>query len=267
MKEKDNNKEETKKDLIAPEYKELKKQIDKKIDKTGYKKPNIFLKYYLVPILIGVFNILGFGLLFMFRDVLGYFFMIVLTFYIGIALPLMLGLGGYSLIRLYLDKNKLTNEIKAVLPRDFIIMYIFMTQKKLKKVVAFVNSDGISANIGESRYIIDSEKVFYDGDKYPCGFWIANLPNQLGFDFFPELDRVADKMRDDKFEIKDLYNEKGKLVDVIYSSRNLEKFRKDKVFYEFHEKTTPESMKLVYMMAGIIVVMLIVGLVIIIIVR
>ena len=245
----------------------VKKHLEKEVKKTGWYKPNIFLKNYLIVILIGIFNIFGVIFLFLIREQLGYLFLIIVTFYIGIGFPLQLGLGAYTIIRLYLDKNKITNEIKKVLPVNFIIAYFFLTQKKLLKRVCIIDSDGISYKIGKGRYIIDSEKVFYDENRFPCGFWLPNLPNQLGFDFSKELKRVSEVMKEKGFKIEDLENEKGETIDVTYSSRNLEVFRKDKVFKEFHQHSTPETMKLVYMLLGVLSLMMIIGFVLIIILR
>ena len=217
---------------------------------SGFKKPNTFLKYYLTPFFILFCNILGFVSLFIFRQQLGYFFMIALIFYVGICMPLLLGIFGFMILRLIVfDKHKLSNIIIPMISRNFIIVNLLLTQKRIKRVVALLNKDGISFYIGKLLYIIDRDKIFYDEDNFPNGFWFPNLPNQLGLDYDDE--RINSYFQ--KISKGDIPKDKNNnIIDIIYSSENLEKFRKDKVFYEFHEKTTPETLKMVYLLFGII---------------
>lgn len=201
-----------------------------KVDETGYKKPNIFLKYYLMPIFIILFNIGGLVFLFSIREVLKNWFYIILVFYIGLALPLFLGIAGYSFIRLYLDKNRILNKIIPVLPKNFIKAIFFLPQKKQLERICLLNNDGISFNIKDAKYIIDADKIFFDEQKYPCGYWLPNIPNQIGFNL----------------------NDEKQIKGINYSSQNLEIFFKDKMFKELHQQITPETLKLLYMAFGII---------------
>jgi hypothetical protein len=230
---------------------ELKKQFSKIPEQTGYSKPNIFLKYYLAPLLIIFFNICGVVALLIMKSSLGNWFIIILIFYCGIALPLFLGIISYFFIRLIaFDRNKVTGKIISSVSKNFIVAYFYLTQKRIKRRVCLIDDDGISFHIKDARYIIDREKCFQDEENYICGFWLPDLPNQLGFDFVKYIDVYLNAVKD-----KDLTTSRDRennIIDVTYSSKNLEKFRKDKIFYEFHEQMTPEAMKIVYILLGVI---------------
>jgi hypothetical protein len=180
-------------------------------------------------------------------------------------MPLWLGLAGFMLLRVIVfDKNKLSNKIIPMVSRNFIVCYLLLQQKRVKKIVCLLNKDGISFYINKLLYIIDREKIFFDNDNFPCGFWFPNLPNQLGLDYDDDsINSYFEKIS--KGEIpKDKNNN---VIDIIYSSENLEKFRKDKVFYEFHEKVTPETLKLLYFFIGLFVLMVVAIMVIVIVLK
>lgn len=229
----------------------LKNQFSKIPEQTGYNKPNLFLKYYFIPLLIIFFNICGVIALFIFKSSFGFWFMIILIFYCGIALPLFLGIIGFFVIRFFaFDKNKITGKIISNVSKNFIVAYFFLTQKRIKRRVCLIDDDGISFHIKDMRYIIDREKCFQDEENYICGFWLPDLPNQLGFDFVKYIDVYLNAVKN-----KDLTTSRDRennIIDVTYSSKNLEKFRKDKIFYEFHEQMTPEAMKIVWVLLGVI---------------
>ena len=217
---------------------------------SGFKKTNTFLRYYFTPLFILFCNIAGLVSLFVFKQQLGYFFIIALIFYVGICMPLLLGIFGFMILRLIVfDKHKLSNKIIPMVSRNFIVVNLLLTQKRIKRIICLLNKDGISFYIGKLLYIIDKDKIFFDEDNFPNGFWFPNLPNQLGLDY--DDDRINNYFK--KISEGDIpRDKKNNVIDIIYSSENLEKFRKDKVFWEFHEKVTPETLKMVYILLGVV---------------
>lgn len=239
---------------------EIKKDLVNKMsnipEQTGYNMPNIFLKYYLIPILIIIFNIAGIGFIFSYRSLFGFWFMIILLFYCGIVLPIFIGIIGYFIIRLLIfDKNKVTGKIRSMISKNFIIANFFLTQKRIIKRICPIDNDGISFHIKDNRYIIEKGECWNDEDNFINGYWLPNFPNQLRLNFAKYIDKYLESIK--KGNLKESVDSEGNTIDLSYSSRNLEVFRKDKLFYEMHQQITPESMKLIYICLGVIALALI----------
>jgi hypothetical protein len=221
--------------------KDLNKTLNKQIPLTGWTKANVFFQGYAVPLVMLLLNLVGFGLLFILRDSMGYFFMVSIIFYGALFTPMFLGIAGYMLLRFFMfDRNRLTGIVIKNVSKNFIIANFFLTQKRIIQRVSVLNPDGISFSIGDCVYIVDREEVWIDSDNHPNGYWLPNMPNQLKIDFATQLLSIMDGKND------------ANKPEVTYSSKNLKVFMKDKIFYEFHNQMTPEAMKLLYVAFGAI---------------
>lgn len=225
----------TKKPLTREEIRE---RLNKITPPTGWKEPNTFLKYYFIPLFLITIFIIGAIGIFILKSQLGFLFIIVAIFYGVIVTPVILGICGYMLIRLiFFDKNKITGKIISNVSRNYFIMYFLKPNKRISKRICLIEKDGISILYDKSRYIIDSEKTWLDDENRPSGFWLPGLPQQLGFDFAKYLISISN-------ENPNPTDNYGHKINIMYNSKNLEFFKNDKLFYEFHQQVTPETMKL-----------------------
>lgn len=225
---------------------ELRKKLNSPTKDTGWREPNTFLKYYSIPIFIFICMIGGLFFIVTNSRALGFMYMIVLIFYAGILIPFGLGIIAYFILRLVAwDRNKLTGKIIVNVSKNFFIMNFFKPNKRIIKRVVLIDSDGISIKYEDKRYIIDMENTWLDENNYPNGYFLPNLPQQLSFNFAKYLISIS---KDNPNPLTD----DGEKIEVTYSSKNLEVFKKDKLFFEFHQQITPETMKLLYFAFGLI---------------
>lgn len=166
---------------------------------------------------------------------------IVLTF----MFPLVLIATVFLIVKLIYDKNQISNFLIKAIRRNFLIANFYTSNKKILKKVVLLDNDGISFKIKEQTYIVDNEKIWFDEEKNPNSFYVWDLPNPIDFKF----------------------NLETKKFDINYSSINLTKFKKDKIFYEMHTPFTPEMMKILYIMGGVLALAFIVILVMVIILK
>lgn len=223
---------------------DLKNRIDVPLPPTGWSKPNLILRYYALPILIMLFVVAGFVCIFFFRASLSSMFLIALIFYACLATPLLLGIAGFLLIRFwFFDRNRITGAVVRNVSKNFVIANFITTHRRMIKRVCQLEKDGISFKYNGERYIVDEEKCFIDDDRYPNGFWLPNLPNQLSLDIAQYIYKYLDAMRNPD-DLKNFIDKNGNRMDISMSSKNLEIFNKNKIFSEFIQQITPETMKL-----------------------
>ncbi len=235
--------EENKIKELELQLKKIKLRMDVPIPKTEYKTPNKTKKYYLIPISIIILTIIFLFLVFMSNIHFLYKIMISI-----LLTPVFIGMSMYFIIRIYWDRKKIQSKIIKNLSKNFIIANFFLTQKRIIKRVCLIKDDGISFNIKDKLYILDFEKIWYDENNYPNSFYIPNYPNPLGFDFLKHFKGFIEQLKKGE-EFKDEY---GNLVDVTYDSQSLDKFKKDKFFTEMHKQITPEMLKIIYIMGGLL---------------
>lgn len=219
--------------------KELKNLIDVPLPPTGWQKGNMFLEFYLMPLVLFMFFLAGDGAIFLFKQDLGFLFIIVLIFYNALVFPVLLVIIGYSLIRtLFIDRNKITGAIIKKTSKTFFVMNFFLTQKRIVQRFVQINKDGLSIDYDNGIYIIDKEETWLDEDNFPNGYFLPNFPNQLKLDFAKYLLQIST-------ENPNPLDADGNTIDIMYSAKNLKIFKNDKLFYEFHQQITPETMKMI----------------------
>lgn len=248
------------------EYEILKKEMEKPIERTGFKKPSIFKKFYAIPLgLIGIFVTL-FILLLIFQVHKIYIFVLAIF-----TLPVAFIIFLYGLARLYIDKKRIKNKIIPILPdKKFIVANFFLPQKRIIRELFLINDDGKSFNSGKDKvYIIDYEKIWYDTENYPNSYYLPNLPNPMSFNFGGQIQEYAELLKQYKTVENITFKDwSGKDVDISYSSQNLGELKKDKFVNELHRDQ--EAMKEFKQIVGfmvIIIVLLIVALIIFFIVK
>lgn len=236
----------------------INKEIDKPLTNNKSVKDGIFTKYYKLPLIIfGIIIGILATLYFMGTDK---FLMLIL---ITLSIPPCIIFFIYVTVRLIIDRKRIKEAVVPIFSKNFIIANFFLTQKRIKKVLFFINEDGKSFNDGTKKYIVDREKVWLDDLNRPNSYYIPNLPNPLSFNFnglFIEYAKAIRKFSiSEKIEDLIVYDYEGKPIDVSYSSENLEGLKRDKFLTEMHRdpNATKEVMKIVYGLFGIITLIII----------
>lgn len=186
----------------------------------------------------------------------------------------------YLAVRIYIDWNKIKGVLIVNLPTEYIILNFFMPQKKIKKVIALINNDGVSCNVGKRKYIVEQDCIWLDDKGRPNQYHLPNIPNPIKFNFGKYLEEFFKALKDGiknaktgdniveqiQLELEKLKDWDNKPVDIAYSSENLEKLKNDKIFSEFHEKPSMNDiMKVVVVMSillGIALLIILIALVV-----
>lgn len=148
-----------------------------------------------------------------------------------------------------INKNKDSNKIKV---------YMFLKTKKFKffEVTPEAKDDNQSFYFSaEGRekglYIIDTNAVqFYTDDKKPIFFYVEGIPNPIIFNFKKDIDTYIKAKRDNPEAL--VYGDDGHLIDLAYSSIALEMYKQDNFLKKLLSKMTPEQMKIIYMLMGLV---------------
>jgi hypothetical protein len=164
----------------------------------------------------------------------------ILSLFLAIPLGLFALLGG--IIKTWLDRRKIGAAITKKLTRNFIIADIFKNNKRMISRTLKINKDGITATDGEKDYLLDLEAIWYDEQNYPHIFYVENVPNGLSFGFEDEMRQGIEKMIGQKPFLKG-----GKVVDISYSSENLQKLKKDKFLEELHRPMMGDKERMMYL--------------------
>ena len=154
------------------------------------------------------------------------------------------------------DFRKVKKIIIKKLSHNFIILDIFKSGKRIDQKVCLINDDGKTATDGKKDYTIDNKGVWFDWEGYPHVFVLDNLPNNVLFDFGEDLDEYVKSLN----EQESIPEKEGVLIDVSYSSSNLQLLKKDKIFSELHKD--PEANKIIMLLIGALIIISIIFMVI-----
>ena len=110
--------------------------------------------------------------------------------------------------------------------------------------------DGKTFNWKGGLYTVDFETIWYDEQKHPNCFYKEDIPNPLLFDFDTLLNKSIAQINSGE-KNAGVFTHKGHTIDLSYSSKNLQMFKKEKMLDEFHKN--PESEKMLMYAGGIIV--------------
>lgn len=147
------------------------------------------------------------------------------------------------------DYKKLRKTIIKKLSHNFIIADIFKNGKRIEEKVCLINEDGKTISDGKKDYVLDNKGVWYDGEGFPHLFYLDNLPNSVIFEFAEDLNKYVLTLQ----EKKTIPSKNGILVDVSYSSENLQLLKKDKIFAELHRN--PDTDKIIMLLIGAMIIM------------
>lgn len=177
--------------------------------------------------------------LFLFNAKMGLIWPFV-SLFICVPLGLFALIGG--IIKTFLDRKRIGAAITKRLTKNFVIADIFKNNKRMISRTLKINKDGITASDGEKDYVLDLEAIWYDEQNYPHIFYVENVPNGLSFSFEKEMKEGIEKLIGQKPFIKG-----GKLIDVSYSSENLQKLKKDKFLEELHRPMMSDKERIMYL--------------------
>lgn len=209
--------------------------------------------FYIIPIITILLSILIGVLLFLFNVKLLYKIL-----YFVIAFPFF-SLGSLMfLIKVYMDRRKILGKAITTLSKNFIVANFFRENKRIDKVPRLVNDDGLTFNYKKGIYTIDRETIWYDDNNFPNAYYIEGLPNPILFGFDKDIKNFIKKF------ISDNPRNEGELIDLSFSSKTLQLFKKDKIFAEFSRNPDAEKTSLILM--GV-VALSIIAIVIIVLVR
>ncbi len=218
--------------------------MDKKTEQSSkiiYKVKSYKKWYYIVPFFI-IFITLSLFIFFMY-GLKNYLYTILFTF---IGLPFLLLSIKFLVVRLFLDKKHIKGFVIKHLSKNYIIANFYKENKRIVKTVCLLNQDGITFNHNKGLYILDLEAVWYDENNRPNSFYKYDMPNPIILD----LTSIMSAFNVALAKKEDLRDEQGKVIDIVFSSLNLQTFKKNKIIEEFSKN--PEMMKLVYAMAGLV---------------
>jgi len=240
---------------IEQEIEKLKKDNEKINSEEKPKLKNIKL-FYIFPILNIVLSIAIFCFL---AFVVKKLFLIII--FLFLAVPLTLLSIIFLIARLIIDKKKISNKVIPIFTKNFIVARFFKENRRIEKIIRVLNPDGITFNYNKGLYCVDLECVWRDENNYPTSLYKEGIPNPIKIDFteiFKEFNLAVSKG-----EKKIIY--KGQSVDLVFSSLNLETFKKNKIIEDFSKD--PETTKIIMFMmlllglsfVAIIVIVLIKG--------
>lgn len=127
------------------------------------------------------------------------------------------------IIRLFLDKDKIKNKIRILLPGEFIIANFLEESKRItKEVIKISDGANLYSNDG-GLYLVDSECIIYDDSNYPNVFYIRNLPLPLQITHKEITKNIIEQIKEGNVKDSDL-------VHYTLSARNMIEFKKNKFF-------------------------------------
>lgn len=230
MKEKDKDKDKTydktySSELPIPEPEQIAKR---KVSK---------MKYFLI-----FSPVLGIGLLIYYFVVLWFKLYSLITILVFLfTIPIFLVNIATFFLTLFKLRRKIRNKVYPVFTKNY-INAIFLTNNKRKiEFLAIINEDGFSFDLGKRSYLIDKNALFQNEKNESCSYYLPELPNPLIFDFEKGIMKFIEAIN--KGNPREATDFKGNIIDISYSSTNLQVFKKDKIFGDLHKN--PENDKIV----------------------
>lgn len=196
-------------------------------------------KYFYIPPLITLFiSFVGFlFIIFVHKkiDVISVIFLILaipLSFFSGIVLP----------VKLFIDRHKIKKKAMPHLTKNFIVANFLTNNMRIVQRLITLNKDGISFDIGNRTYIVDKRTIWYGAKNYPNSFYFPEIPNPIKFDTEGTINKFMKSVREQKLD--NAIDFQGELVDISFSSTNLQLFKKNKIFDELNKSPNVEKTQL-----------------------
>ena len=220
-----------------------KKQLKKDIKniKTTYKVKSNKKWFYILPII----NIIGFT---------GIFFILWASnisvlwrfLYLFIAIPMILLSLVFLIGRIALDFKVIKGHVVQFVTKNYIVAKFYKENKRTEDVVVVLDSDSKTFKHNNGIYIVDLETIWYDRKNRPTAYYNLGMPNPIRFDFDSVIKKSQAAMKKGQATIEHM----GETVDITYSSKNLEQFKKEKILNEFHKD--PEATKMLMFALGLV---------------
>lgn len=223
---------------------ESKEEKKDKIKDKPFKLPKKKYTLIIVPIInIVVIAIVYFLLIFIFK--VSPFWLVLSGFF---ALPifllsvLVLGVKGF------LEKRNIESFVIKKLTKNFIVANFFIENKRIMRYARVINEDGKTFNFKGGIYTLDQEAIWRDDRNFPNAFYKENIPNPLKFNFKKYIEQTITKIQQGVNPV--ITTDNDELIDIVYSSKNLQQFKKEKMLQEFHRN--PEQEKLIMILLGLV---------------
>jgi len=173
----------------------------------------------------------------------------ILLIFVGICIsPFSLFAIIFLIIRIYLDFSKAKEFVIKKVSKNFLIADFFQENRRLKSVVVLLNDDGRSFTYKGGLYMIEEECVWFDMFNYPHSYYLPNIPNPLKFGFQKDIKSFIDNLLSNK--VGNARDKEGNIIDISYSSKSLQLFKKDKIFSEFHK--SPDTERNIMIALGVV---------------
>lgn len=215
-----------------------------------YKVKNKRTIWYILGIIIPIISIIIFIVMFILflRHKISF---IILLFYGVLGLPLFL-IGSFIFwIRVFLDRKRIKGAIIKKVSKNYLKVNFWLPNNRKQSEIKVLNSDGKSLDVGDSIYIVDKERIYYDEENIPNIDYLSGIPNPIKYNFTTYIEQYNELVKDGKaLNLKD-YD--GEEIDISYSSVNLKKFKQDKIFQELHTKSNELSLGNILLYLGLFI--------------
>lgn len=254
-----------------PTFNDLNKKVDKNTSDFVDNSPQLKTKYvikskakyfYVIPLINILLFIIVSILLIVFKVTFIWLFI-----YFIFSIPFFIANIGVLMARLFFDKKKIKKELIVRLSKNFLIArFITTTGKIIEEIVKPIKSDDyLTFTYEDGLYIVEPKCIRYNERNHPVSHYILGVPNPIDFKILmDELENFLDKIRKLKPNeiLTNLENDSGKLMDLSFTSTNLQQFKKAKLFQDFF--TTGEEMNKMMAIFVIMVIVFVIAIVIII---
>lgn len=157
-------------------------------------------------------------------------------------------------VKFYLDLKKLKQWILPVMTPNFIRAFFLTNNRQIIDFLVKVNADGMSFDIDNRTYIIDKKTMWSDSKRQPSSLYFPDIPNPIKINPEKQIDNFMKNIRSGHLD-KNTDSE-GELVDISFSSTNLQLFKKSKIFDDLNKNPSAEKMQLA--LIGVIIFLIIV---------
>lgn len=156
--------------------------------------------------------------------------MVILIFWFIIIIPIFLLSFFATLIKLYRDRNKISDFFIKKLSHNFVRAYFFTDNRKIFSKL--IRTPYSSFDYEKGIYLLDEKCIFLDNERIPVIFYKLGIPNPLQFNFMEYIEKYLTAENKDK-----VLDKSGNLLDLSYSAPVLRKFKDDKIFDELHSNS------------------------------
>lgn len=230
--------------------KPFKHQIVKLAESKGY-------LFYIFPIInLSVIFVFIMLIIFVWKTINVWIFIFLI-----LSFPILILSGLFLVVKLWLDFKKLKQFLIPVATSNFIIALFFTNNKRLLRHTALINDDGMSFDLADRTYLIDKKTIWFDEKRQPISFYFPELPNPIKFNPEKEIDKFMANIR--KGELENNIDDDGELVDISFSSTNLQLYKKSKIFDELNKNPAYEKTQLAILgILALLIIALIIAIVV-----